>query len=123
MPNDDHKTQKQKALPCVIECGGWLVKLRHSVEDSGNEDVKEIDDTIAKLLASINDPDLRAAGFLKMHYAKALTILNEMRAEAITRQWRVMQAHDSLRDALVQCNLAQPTDLEISRVIGVLNRR
>lgn len=108
-----HKVVELEPCPeSVKQAGAALLKARSYYAEGAN--------VVAEAYAAVHATmsDMKALGAFEMEYAEAFSLLSE----ASNAQFKIAMAHNSLRKWLVDHGVAQPTDGEITAILGVVTR-
>jgi hypothetical protein len=105
---------KKKLPPEGLDVSVALLHLRHGAEDGlGVAEMAKLYEDAGKAINDSMQP-MKALGFKKMQYAGAMILLHEsMEDSGFVKPWRIMAAHESLRLALKNAGIDEPTDDEI----------
>lgn len=104
---------KKKLPPEALDVSVALLHLRHAAEDRATDKIPDAFNVVYQAI-ELSMPAMKALGFKKMQYAGAMLLLHEAQGDTVHVQpWRIMAAHESLRQALKDAGIAEPTDDEI----------
>jgi hypothetical protein len=92
--------------PEVIECGKALILARKRANSMSGD----IDEALAKLEGAIEA--MKPHGAKRMQAGEAIVLLRKAQAA----QGFIMQAHNSLRHVLNECDVAEPTDVQVASI-------